>query len=112
MTRRASACLREILSAADMVLIDCMYRPNPTVLAEDGRINFLPFDMSPDTIVVNGIKGLVGSDGLSVVPIKELVNLGYLHPNAGTPSDPLWVEGKLQTCTDYTFEVHQTHIVP
>ncbi len=51
--------------------------------------------MIPDTIVVNGFKGLVGNDGLSVMPIKELVNLGYLQPNAGTPVDPLRVEGKL-----------------
>lgn len=72
-------------------------RPNPIVLTRDGRINFLPFDMIPDTIVVNGFKGLVGSDGLSVVPIKELVNLGYLQPNAGTPVAPLRVEGKLLT---------------
>lgn len=72
-------------------------RPNPIVLTSDGRVNFLPFDMIPETIVVNGFKGLVGSDGLSVVPIKELVNLGYLQPNAGTPVDPLRVEGKLLT---------------
>ena len=65
------------------------------MLTQDGRINFLPFDMVPDTIVVNGFKGLVGSDGLSVMPMKELVNLGYFQPNAGTPLDPLRVEGKL-----------------
>lgn len=70
-------------------------RPNPIVLTKDGRINFLPFDMVPDTIVVNGIKGLVGNDGLSVIPINQLVNLGYLQPNAGTPANPLRVEGKL-----------------
>ncbi|KAL0049754.1 hypothetical protein WJX82_009203 [Trebouxia sp. C0006] len=83
--------------SADMVPIYFLNRPNPIVLAEDGRINFLPFDMIPDTIVVNGVKGLVGNDGLSVIPIKELVNLGYLQPNAGTPVDPLRVEGKLLT---------------
>ena len=45
---------------------------------------FLPFAMIPDTVVVNGFKGLVGNDGLSVMPIKELVNLGYLQPCDGT----------------------------
>ena len=74
--------------AADMVPIYFMNRPS-------GRIKFLPFDMTPDTIIVNGFKGLVGNDGLSVMAIKELVNLGYLQPNAGTPVDPLRVEGKL-----------------
>ena len=67
------------------------------MLTQDGRISFLPFDMVPDTIVVNGFRGLVGSDGLSVVPIKELVNLGYFQPSAGSPLDPLRVEGKLLT---------------
>ena len=97
-----------------MVPIYFLNRPNPIVLAEDGRINFLPFDMIPDTIVVNGVKGLVGNDGLSVIPIKELVNLGYLQPNAGTPVDPLRVEGKLLTGKQHQImiKVHQTHIVP
>lgn len=83
------------LIAADMLPTYFINRPNPIVLTKDGRINFLPFDMIPDTIVVNGIKGLVGNDGLSGIPIKELVNLGYLQPNAGTPANPLRVEGKL-----------------
>ena len=83
--------------AAVMIPTYFIDRPNPIVLTRDGRINFLPFEMIPDTIVVNGFKGLVRSDGLSVMPIKELVNLGYLQPNAGTPVDPLRVQGKLMT---------------
>lgn len=71
-----------------MVPIYFINRPNPIVLAEDGRINFLPFDMIPDTIVVNGVKGLVGNDGLSVIPIKELVNLGYHIRPACTLAGP------------------------
>lgn len=55
----------------------------------------MPFFMIPDTIVVNGFMNLVGNDGMSVMPIEELVNLGYLQPDAGTPVDPLRVEGKL-----------------
>ena len=62
------------------------------MLTEDGKLNFLPFQMLPDTIVV---KDVVGDDGLSVIPLKELVALGCLEPNAGTPADPLRVEGKL-----------------
>ena len=76
------------LSAADLVLTYFMNRPHPNVLTEDGNFNFLPFEMIPDTIVVNGLKGLVGDDGLSIIPIKELVHLGYLKPSAGTPADP------------------------
>lgn len=59
--------------------------------------------MIPDTIVVNGYKGLVGGDGLSLSPVKELVDLGYLQPNAGSPANPLCVEGKL-----LAGEQHQT----
>ena len=52
-------------------------RPNPVVLTKVGRINFLPFGMLLDTIVVNGFKGSVGIDGLSVVPWKELISLKH-----------------------------------
>lgn len=99
--RRASAGLREILFAADMLLVYFINKPNPIALAEDGKIHFLPFGMIPDSIIVNGFEGLVGNNGLSVIPIKELVNLGYLQPNAGTPSDPLRVEGNLLTGKQY-----------
>ena len=53
-------------------------RPNPVVFTEVGRINFLPFGMLLDTIVVNGFKGSVGIDGLSVVPWKDLIALDIL----------------------------------
>ena len=48
--------VRNYTIAADMVLIYFINRPNPIALAEHGRINFLPFDKIPDTIVVNGFE--------------------------------------------------------
>lgn len=57
----------------------------------------MSFQMIPATIVVNGFEGLVGNDGLSVFPIKQLVNLGYLQQDAGTPVNPLRVERNLLT---------------
>ena len=46
--------------AADMVPIYFINRPNPIVQAEGGRINFLPFVMIPDTIVVKVWLGMTG----------------------------------------------------
>ena len=65
------------------------------MLAEDGRINFLPLLMIPHTIIVNGIPDLIGNDGMSVTTINELVLSGLLPPDAGSPSSPLRVEGEL-----------------
>lgn len=71
--------------------------------------------MEPDTIVVNGFKGLVGDDGLSLSPVKELVDLGYLQPDAGTPANPLRVEGKLLAGEQHQTirsRFYQTHLSP
>lgn len=52
---------RNIIAALfAIVLIYFINRPNPIVLEKDGKINFLRFDMIPDTNVVSGSNGLVG----------------------------------------------------